>query len=301
MAIGGGKLGGGATKGRIHAGVKTDNGKFGERPLKDTLAAESAEPAKHLYLDMKTGGASSSQPYAADEDDTDSPLTEEAIQSLGPIEKSSGSKRDQKNGISSDGPMPLHMEGRYRMPSPSHVGATTAGSERHVQPNTINSEINIINHTDVSLRMVAIDTANSGAKVERQLPAKSGDRFIAPLGCTISIIHPVTQKAVFRYKVCLCFLYLLLIILTPPPQVTDASTTLAVTDAALSAADEMLENGVGSSGKWYDNRVFMAAAGAGIILALLLVAGGIAFLVRYLVKRQKLKLAGGGTVGWKAF
>ncbi len=96
-------------------------------------------------------------------------------------------------------------------------------------------------------------------------------------------------------------------------QVTDASTTLAVTDAALGGTDVYDANGrlVGSSGKWYDNRVFVAVAGAGVVCGLLLVCALVALLVNYMMKRQKMRLrgglgggvgaAGGAAPGWQRF
>lgn len=328
MALGGGKISG-ATKGRIHSGLQTDGNQFNDRPAKDSGGGGSdggGGGGAHIYLDMSTGKSTTSQPTAPPPpelmDDYDGPPSAEALQSLGPVEKQRDKtqRRNEGNGVKSDGPLPLHIErgsggsgggggggdsgsgaGPSRAKSMSARAAyaqslqssSTPDSVHQYQrsqiqqqqqaqsagPNTTTSEINIINHTDVSLKMIAVDTAGSGARVERQLPAKSGDNFLAPIGCTISIIHPVTQKAVFRYKV------------------TDASTTLAVTDAALSGAvsdDELSRRNIGSSGKWYDNRVFMVAAGAGVVCGLLLVAALVAFAVRYLLKQQKLKLAGGG-------
>jgi hypothetical protein len=313
MALGGGKIGG-AKKGRIKTGMQTDKGEFNERPIKDALASASAsasasETADHsggssrTYLDMSTGQTSSSAPPNSQQHFSDNLGQNEQQQQqppppgAGPIEKKRKHVRGE-NGVSSDGPMPLSVERRGKTLRPPHqmmaeasdiaVAQQQQQQQLQMDPNTMQSDVNIINHTDVSLRMIAVDTAGSGRKVERTLHAKSGDNFMAPLGCTISIIHPVTQKAVFRHKV------------------TDASTTLAVTDAALSGsgggggADH---NAVGSSGKWYDNRAYVAAAGAGVVCGLLLIAALIALLVRYFLKRQKMKIRLGSAAasGWQQY
>lgn len=66
---------------------------------------------------------------------------------------------------------------------------------------TSTSEVNIINQTDANLRLVAVDQAGSGKKVETHLLPKQGNVFVAPMGCALSILHPDTGKAVLRYKV----------------------------------------------------------------------------------------------------
>lgn len=202
---------------------------------------------------------------------------------MGPVEKRTSKKTRGENGVSNDGPMPLKMERMLAPPRNAAIQTPQQQAPSQAQSaNVMTSDVNIINHCDVALRLIAVDTAGSGRKVERKLLAKSGDQFVAPMGCTISIVHPVTQKAVFRFKV------------------TDVSTTLAVTDAALSAALGGSDDGtVGSSGRWYDNRGFVAIAGAGVVCGVLLVAALVALLVRYLMKQQKLRLKG-AAAGWQA-
>lgn len=138
MALGGGKIGG-AKRGRIKQGTSTDGGKFGDRPLKDEGGGGdgggTSEPPSdnRRYLDMSSGGAiaPSSPPPAPmtqqqllDMDDNDGsffvrahahhsrtagPPSEEAMRSLGPVEKQSKRKNRGEQGVSADGPMPLKM------------------------------------------------------------------------------------------------------------------------------------------------------------------------------------------------
>lgn len=216
MALGGGKLGG-AKNGRIKPGTVTDGGKFSnnEGPLKDQGGGGGGGDDKRIYLQMPAPPSSSGGgPPQELLDEEGGPPSEEALRSLGPIEKQPMNRRTQKNGVAVDGPVPLSIERQKRglggggPVNPQQFAGNAGGggmapsaSASATGPMTSMSEVNIINHTDVSLKMIAIDSAGTGAKVERQLAAKSADNFIAPIGCTISIIHPVTKKAVFRYKV----------------------------------------------------------------------------------------------------
>jgi hypothetical protein len=210
-------------------------------------------------------------------------------QLLGPVETT---KRDKNQGegagVDMSGPLPKWMEQQRRgaeavgvaaaavrqgpqgPPAPPHqgpvgmpVGSNGGGSGGGL------ATVNVINHTDATLTLVAVEP-RTGQRVDKTLYPKQSDSFDAPMGCLISVINPVTERALFRHKV------------------LEQMTTLAVTDAIL-----LRDGEVGSSGKWWDSRAFCIAAGVVGTAALV----GIVLLIFYLIHRAKKQgkaMAGGG-------
>lgn len=282
MAIGGGKFSGNGGKG---------GGRISPGEINNNTTGDVPEDKKSRRFINVESGTVTQQPPQSTHAGIDVELTPEqqaeATAALGPVERredddgGGGKKRHRKDrkGVDAAGPLPLWMERQRRQNPHTATAAETGGvCVRSIQPTSSSSQgaapgtsdVNIINHTAIDLRLVAVDAAGTGGKVERVLRAKNGDSFVAPLGCIITIMHPVTGKAVFRYKV------------------SGPSTTLAVTDAAIST------DGVGGSGKWYDNRVFLALAGATGVCILLAIAAGAAFLIHHLAKKYAAAGGGGG-------
>ena len=118
---------------------------------------------------------------------------------------------------------------------------------------------------DASLLMICVDPA-SGRRVDRTLYPKQSDSFDAPYGCLVSVVNPVTEKALFRHKV------------------LEPMTTLAVTEAIL-----LRDGEVGSTGKWYDSRAACIALGASVVIGVVALAILAVFLVNKFAKDMAKK------------
>lgn len=238
------------------------------------------QPPRHQHP-PPPGAAAADDSDDEEEEGGDVPLTKEMVAALGPVEQPMSKEDKMRAGmtLNPDGPLPIQMERQMRAGGgaamgdpvppgagipylpPHSAGAGRAMAGTGTGTGAALANINIINHTDATLRLFAI---KDKLKVERLLYPRVGDAFSAPLGTVVSVVNPKTGKTIFKHTV------------------TDLATTLAVTDAVL-----LRDGQLGSSGRWYDNRVLVFTAGAGAIA--LLVA--IVVLIVYLVSRQANKLA----------
>ena len=192
---------------------------------------------------------------------------------LGPVEVTRRDKNQGEGaGVDMDGPLPAWME-KKRLGVEAMGVATQASRPHQAQQQQMAQQmqqqkggsssgiatVNVINHTDSQLTLIAVEPRN-GQRVDKTLYPKQSDSFDAPMGCLISVINPVTERALFRHKV------------------LEPMTTLAVTDAIL-----LRDGEVGSTGKWWDSRAFCIAAGVVGTTALV----GAVLLVVFLIHRAQ--------------
>jgi hypothetical protein len=219
----------------------------------------------------------------------------QALEALGPVERTAkgGGDNRRKRGETVDprgepkktqnfdpeGAIPLWMERQRRAtgstpnirqglagpPQGGRFQTSTAAIQSPppppapTQPNVAN--VNIHNQTDLQLLLLA---THNGKRVSKDLFPKQTLLFAAPLNCELVIRDVKSRMTVLKHH---C---------------VDPQTTLVVSDSSVAKI-------VGGSGHWYDNRVLLAAAGAGSVLVLLLVVALGAYAVHRLAKNYASK------------
>lgn len=284
------KRGGKKSKQRTY--IDVGGSRFGPEMMKEEhLPQDGDEDERPFGAPVRQGGED------ADADGAEIP--DDIRKLLGPIEQRKRGREASEGGIDSSGPLPLWMERQRQqggggpptgaaaarksrgggMPPPpgrpqGPFGPPVVGGEEQkrgegTEPPPSVAVVNIINHTDAQLTLIAVEP-RSQQRVDKTLYPRQSDSFEAPMGTLISVINPATSRALFRHKV------------------LEPMTTLAVTDAVL------LQDGqVGATGKWYDNRALCIGLGVGATVVVV----GIVLLVVFLVNKYAKSRVAAATAG----